>query len=180
MSVALRQEIVDALYRRDVHAVLTWLGSEDAARSPVTRAVVQGIAVREGNVEIAIAVLRSGIHPDDLTREGSSLLALAAERGHLELVDALLAAGADVNRQDVVGCTALHRAAFHQQFEATALLLTRGANPRIVNCEGNTALDLARLQRFSVNFPWLGSGGGVFKRPWDSRVARLLRRSMAD
>lgn len=177
MRIALRQEVVDALYRHDIDAILTWLRTDDAARS--TRAVVLDMAVRESNVEIATAVLKSGLDPDDLARDGVSLLGLAAERGHVELLGALLAAGASVDRQDFVGCTALHRAAFHQRLEAAAFLLTRGADPRIVNCEGKTALDLARLQRFSFNVPWFGNYGGVFLRPWDSRVARLLRRSMA-
>jgi hypothetical protein len=66
--------------------------------------------------------------------------------------------------------TPLHFAAFNARLDIVQFLVEAGADVTARTCDGKTALDLARLKRFSV-----GSGGGVVTRLWDGPVAKYLR-----
>ncbi|MBP5519459.1 MAG: ankyrin repeat domain-containing protein [Treponema sp.] len=83
-------------------------------------------------------------NPNEITKEGKSLLMLAAQQGNENQIKRLLASGADVNLKDKDGWTALMYAVrYCENAECTILLLEDGAKVTETNIYGTTALALA-------------------------------------
>jgi len=106
-------------------------------------------AIRNGNIDLARALVRRG---DDLSQrgpDGFTPLMVAAGLAQSQVVELLLTAGADVHTLDSrMGATALHKAAQSGNPDVAALLLAHGAfidlqSPSI----GHTALMDAVLHK---------------------------------
>ncbi|KAL1527042.1 hypothetical protein AB1Y20_015728 [Prymnesium parvum] len=101
--------------------------------------------VRNGEAEVLLDLLRSGVHVDELDDHGVSALMLAASRGDVPLVDLLLSHGACLSLADrESGYSALHRALLHCHFAAASrLLLARASLDAPLDREGLSPLALA-------------------------------------
>lgn len=65
---------------------------------------------------------------NDIDKEGSTALYVAAQNESLEVLELLLSSGANVNQQQGDGKTALHAACMWGKVEAAQLLLSHRAN----------------------------------------------------
>ncbi len=81
---------------------------------------------------------------------------IATSAGHVETVAALLEAGVAVNGESLL----LHSAAGNGRFAVVKLLLDRGADVNRRSGRGETALDLAEDNNYSMIFALLQSRGG--------------------
>jgi len=97
-------------------------------------------AVRQGDHDAAIEMLRKGADVSAAEPDGSTALLWAAHRGDTDLVKRLIKAGADVTVQNAYGATALSEAAIVGDAEMIKALLKAGADPNGTNPEGQTAL----------------------------------------
>jgi hypothetical protein len=91
------------------------------------------LAARDGQRELATALIREGVAIDTPNDSGVTPLMLACLNSHFEIAEALLAAGANINAQNQHGQTALAGAALAQRSEVVTFLLTHNANPNIAD-----------------------------------------------
>lgn len=127
------------------------LSDEERGADAPAQAAALLAAVRNGDIERALALLEAGADPDAAPAPGDRdqrpVLILAALLPDTRLLRALIAKGADVNRASG-GLTALlaaTRDSWHGRAEAVMTLLANGASPLAVDGEGNTALHGAAL-----------------------------------
>ena len=125
------------------------LSSEEA--QPGVRDHALRVAVREGDIARAVALVEAGANPDSDAAPGDRdqrpVLTLAALSPDTRLLRALIARGARVDRVHG-GMTALlaaSRDSWHGRPEAVLTLLSNGANASATDAEGNTALHGAVL-----------------------------------
>ncbi len=90
-------------------------------------------AVKLGDVDKAIRLMRAGADCNGRDEDGSTLLMLASYSGNLPMVTALLNAGAEINASDEGGWTALMKAAHNAEKNAgfpdvVQVLIDAGAN----------------------------------------------------
>ncbi|MBU6247327.1 MAG: ankyrin repeat domain-containing protein [Xanthomonadaceae bacterium] len=109
-------------------------------------------AIREGDVDRALALVESGADPDtapaSTDRDQRSALLLAALMPDIRLLRALIARGADVNRAHGGGLTALlaaTRDSVPGRAEAVMTLISNGADPTAADIDGHTPLHGAVL-----------------------------------
>jgi hypothetical protein len=120
---------------------------------PATRNAQVLAAAASNQIDLALALLRSGASADALPgpydRDQRSLAIIAATAPDLRLLRELIQRGVDVNRA-VAGLTPLlaaTRDSYSGRPEAVMTLVTNGADTRAADGEGNTALHLASLSR---------------------------------
>ena len=96
------------------------------------------------------ALIQAGVDPNDLNevdKDGSTALMLAARAGHTETVQVLIQAGADLNKANEYGITALMRAAHEGHAETVQALIQAGVDLNKATKDGIfTALIWAALQ----------------------------------
>lgn len=108
-------------------------------------------ATRCGQVELALAALERGAHPDTVPAAGErdqrSVLMLAATLPEVRLLRALIAKRADVNRSHagLSPLLAATRDSYQGRPDAVLTLLANGADPAAADAQGNTALHYAAL-----------------------------------
>lgn len=108
-------------------------------------------ATRCGQVELALAALERGAHPDTVPAAGErdqrSVLMLAATLPEVRLLRALIAKRADVNRghAGLSPLLAATRDSYQGRPDAVLTLLANGADPAYADTQGNTALHCAAL-----------------------------------
>ena len=96
-----------------------------------------------GNAEVAGILLESGANPDEMTREGKTILMQSSARGFIELSEILLIKGARVNMRDEKGNTAMHLSSAAGSVKGVELLLHYGENPDPINYEKIRPIQLA-------------------------------------
>lgn len=101
------------------------------------------IATVSGHTEVMRLLMEKGANINVKTREGASLLHLAAQRQDQHCCDFLLARGANPNLASDDGITPLHTAVVYGGVENLRLLLSKGADPNAKRSDGNTGLHLA-------------------------------------
>ena len=100
-------------------------------------------AAYRGNLDTVELLLATGMDLKARTREGETVLMLAAD--HSDILRVLIKAGSDANARDKKGRTALLRVAErHGPAESIQSLLDAGADPGAKDDQGRTALDLTR------------------------------------
>jgi ankyrin repeat protein len=104
-------------------------------------------ASRNGNFDIVMSLLESGVDVNAVNNSGGSVLHEACFGGHIKVVAALLASGADVDAVNNSGYTSFHTACMFGYLDVSSLLLSHGADINFVcsrrNC--NTILETACL-----------------------------------
>jgi len=97
------------------------------------------------NIEEMRRLLSSGVDPDYVgTKDGYSLLHVAAEHGWNEAISLLLKYSKLVNHQAKDGKTPLHSVVkFGDYPDAIIILLAAGADPSVQDNDGLTAIDYA-------------------------------------
>ncbi len=101
------------------------------------------IALREPAPKVAIALLDAPrIDLNTLSRQGESVLMLAALKGRLDLVEPMIKKGADVNK---TGWTPLHYAASNGHLPVISLLLENHAYIDAESPNGTTPLMMASM-----------------------------------
>lgn len=102
----------------------------------------------DGHVEAMKVLISGGADVNAQTKLGRTALHWAATEGHSQAVQTLISHGASLNLQDDCwGETALHCAAFEGHPAVVMILLSAGAQTDIKDKDGNTALDVARMER---------------------------------
>lgn len=81
------------------------------------------------------------------TRQGWSVLHIAAAEGNVEIIKELIAAGASVESRNNLGATPLIQAAMAGKVEAVRALLSAGAKCDVVDKTGKSALGWAQANR---------------------------------
>jgi cytohesin len=105
-------------------------------------------AVNNNRPEDIRQMTATGVNPNAVMLDGTTVLHAACGMGKVECVKALLDGGADVHIADAKGRTPLHFVAefgmsSDAQKDITTLLLQAGANPNAKDAEGNTPLAVA-------------------------------------
>jgi ankyrin repeat protein len=95
------------------------------AQSGVTALIYAVLSSRPAMVQLLLA---AGAHVDDKSRDGESLLHLAATKNNLPVLLLLLDAHADMEMLDADGRTPLDSAILHNQTGSASLLIKRGAD----------------------------------------------------
>ena len=108
----------------DVEALLSGGADVNEPKTNDSGVTALCIAVQEGHMEVAAALLAAGALLDVADNPA---LQYAAARGHVEVVAVLLAAGARVEDKDTDGATALHLAASEGHAVVVSALLASGA-----------------------------------------------------
>jgi ankyrin repeat protein len=138
-----RRGDVDAVVKAVTRPVLS--EQERAAGTP-EQAEALLFAIRDGDIERALALVEAGADPDtapnESDRDQRPVLMLAALLPDTRLLRSLIAKGADVNRCSggISPLLAATRDSWHGRAEAVMTLLANGASPLAVDAEGNTAL----------------------------------------
>lgn len=93
------------------------------------------LAIKQGKLEAASALLAHGARPDGVKGETSSPILEAAKIGHdaVEMTRLLLEHGAQSNGADGDDASPLWRAVHHENYELARLLLDNGASPNGVD-----------------------------------------------
>ncbi|WP_445144846.1 ankyrin repeat domain-containing protein [Dyella sp. Tek66A03] len=108
-------------------------------------------AVRDSDIERALALVEAGADPNTMAASGERdqrpVLTLAALLPDTRLLRALIAKGADVNRASggLTPLLAVTRNSWHGRADAVMTLLSNGASPLAADSEGNTPLHGAVL-----------------------------------
>ncbi len=98
------------------------------------------LAIKEGNLDMAAALLAHRASVSVFDHDGFFPLHRAAQAGHGRVIKLLLSYGVDVNQKNKQGDTALHLAIRHEREQAAMELLLHGADVLI----SNDANDCAR------------------------------------
>jgi ankyrin repeat protein len=98
-------------------------------------------AVRTGNVDVVVKLLRSGSRLEDKTKSGHSVFSLAALNGDLKMLQLLVRFGKSVNVAPKV--TSLSVAASSSHFNIMGYLLKNGVDVNAVDKRGRAALHVA-------------------------------------
>ncbi|KAK0712502.1 ankyrin repeat-containing protein [Lasiosphaeria miniovina] len=101
------------------------------------------IAVQNGSIPIATALLEKGANIEAENKAGQRSLALAAIYGNGAMMRLLLDKGADIDAKDNEGFTPLNTAVMCRRPEIVELLLDRGANMEAANAQGRAPLAVA-------------------------------------
>lgn len=107
------------------------------------------LALEDGDKSKAKALLARGADANARSKDGETVLMIAAANGHLDLVKELISAGADVNAKGPDGYTALMYALSGDQEEIVQILLENGADVNAKTGSGLTVLILAASLRKS-------------------------------
>ncbi|MDE0092794.1 MAG: ankyrin repeat domain-containing protein, partial [Oligoflexia bacterium] len=99
-------------------------------------------AVRTGDRDKALVLIERGADVNE-TREGRTLLHIAALRGYIDIVIALIEKEADIHATDKHGETPLYRAVWKGDKDMALVLIKAGADVNVVNRLGRTPLHLA-------------------------------------
>ena len=94
-----------------------------------------GIAIIYDNEEARNLLLDYGADVNAKTKDGLSVLQIAAQENKLDSLQLLIKKGADINHRNVYGATALMLAAYRDNFEIVRALVKQGAD---VNAVDNT------------------------------------------
>jgi ankyrin repeat protein len=134
-----KSKLIEAIERRDVHAVRRLLAS---GLSPTARRFDLIMrpkeptpllaAVRAGSAEIVESLLDAGADVNQDTRWWYTPLTLACNIGDINMARLLLDKGADANKARRNHATPLMKAAFYGREPLVDLLLEKGADPRRV------------------------------------------------
>lgn len=113
--------------------------------APAADDAVDGVlaAIRGGDREELLRLLRQGVSPNARARGGERPLVVAAGEGRAGIVRELLNAGATVDALAAPGFSALGIAALRGHADVVRLLLRHGAAADRPNADGSTALTLA-------------------------------------
>ena len=101
------------------------------------------LAVVNDRVGEVRALLKYGLDPNTVGRDGFPVLVTAAREGSAGAMDALLDAGANVDIATVRGDTALMIAAARNVAPMIGLLIQAGAKTDLKSAQGQTAADIA-------------------------------------
>jgi ankyrin repeat protein len=113
-------------------------------------------AAANGRVDLLRVLLESGANLESTNTNHYSALHAAAFNGHLDVCRLLLDSGAKVNRVTKrKRSTPLHSAAMKGHLSVVKLLVEKGANIRLKNRNGQTASDVARVNRHRNVADWL-------------------------
>ena len=106
---------------------------------------------------IANFIRNGGIDINQPNEKGETPLALAARLKDATVAKWLIDSGAQatINAQDILGVTPLYEAMLAGNEPVLKLLMAYGADPSITNAEGQSALDLARQEKFVRYLPLL-------------------------
>ena len=104
-------------------------------------------AVGQGNRKAVDALLKGGADARTTTRNGNSVLHLAAADGQVALIPVLIVAHAPIDAVNSQGDTALMLAVKSRCPGCVTSLLAAGASTRVRNKDGLSALDIARLSK---------------------------------
>ncbi len=107
------------------------------------------IACYKGKTDIVNYLLKKGANPNQLSSEGSALLA-AVYKNDLTISKLLLKRNVDLKAVGRDGNSALHYAVLNQNSEMVQLLLKKGVDINIENSDGQTALSIAKAQNQEV------------------------------
>jgi Ankyrin repeats (3 copies)/Sel1 repeat len=121
--------------------VLFWCDVYFAASQTIHTQLVK--AVKVGDREQVVSLLKAGANPNTTTAKGSSVLMLACAKGNVGIVEALIDNGVNVNQKNPTGLTALMVAAYNGDIDLVRLLVHGGADIGAKNREGETALTIA-------------------------------------
>ncbi|XP_058803733.1 putative ankyrin repeat protein RF_0381 [Phymastichus coffea] len=114
---------------------------------PLSRTLLH-LAVRNGNLTVARALLKAGADPNATTDDGLSCLHVAVGSRSSAMVELLLESGADVNpARKFDGRTPLRMAVEQQCEDIVEVLLDRGAKLDEQSVEGYSVLQLAVCHR---------------------------------
>ncbi len=141
----LNQAVVDAAAAADINSLLAFAGQPRLSGHGVSGETPLIAAVRHGNREIVLWLLRQKVAADDTDAYGLSALHYAAFSGDAPILRALLSFKADPNQSDANGNTPLMMAARSGGENAVAVLLQYGANISARSVSGETALRMATL-----------------------------------
>lgn len=98
-------------------------------------------AAKNGNLEIAAALLEAGASVDITSRVGKTPLATAAESGQMGVLELLIAKGANIESIDQIGGTPLLWAAgLSPSADTVAFLIENGGNVNVIDTNGMTPL----------------------------------------
>jgi uncharacterized protein len=97
-------------------------------------------AVREGNIEVARALLKQRVDVNAPQGDGATALHWAVQRDDLNTVEFLLRAGARPTAADDTGVTPLYLACINRNAVMVEKLLAAGANPNAALLKGETVL----------------------------------------
>ncbi len=107
-------------------------------------------AARRGYLEIADALLARGAHGQRHDCEGSTPLHVAVRYGHEAVAALLLERGVAVNVATRCGSQPLHEAVFAGRTPVINLLLQYGADTAAINDRGESPIDLASADDYSL------------------------------
>ncbi len=103
-------------------------------------------ALREGDTDKAIALIKSGKIPLELRNKFNwTPLFYAADSNDVKLAKFLLGRGANVNARDYFGITPLHQATIRGSYDVAKLLIEKGADVNARDKYGYTPLHLAAI-----------------------------------
>jgi ankyrin repeat protein len=109
------------------------------------------------------------------TKEGTTLLMLAAAVGDMDAMSYLIEKGLDVNAQGKEGITPLMYAALGGKSKALKLLLAKGADPNRAINNGATALIIcAERARYAMIEQLLKAGANVNAKTLDGTTALII------
>jgi len=94
-------------------------------------------AALDGDIQIIIDALESGLNPNALDENNRTAIMMASYNGHGDIVKLLIENGADVNAIDNVKRTALMYASSGPFTSTVSLLLNAGAKPNMTEKEQN-------------------------------------------
>jgi ankyrin repeat protein len=98
-------------------------------------------AAKNGNVEIAAALLEAGASVDITSKVGKTPLATAAESGQMGVLELLIDKGGNIESIDQIGGTPLLWAAgLSPNDETVAFLIKKGGNVNVIDTNGMTPL----------------------------------------
>ncbi|TGL34957.1 ankyrin repeat domain-containing protein [Leptospira koniambonensis] len=123
----------DFVYKGDLFGLQTCLrsGYSVDTRDPFTRNFTPlMIAAREGEVEIAEFLVRSGADINAKTRDGHTALMMAVYNRNLDIVKLLLKNGANVHIKSKQGHTAFSEASLEEAIQIKELLLPYEIGPK--------------------------------------------------
>ncbi|PKA17081.1 ankyrin repeat domain-containing protein [Leptospira haakeii] len=123
----------DFVYKGDLFGLQNCLrsGYSVDTRDPFTRNFTPlMIAAREGEVEIAEFLVRSGADINAKTRDGHTALMMAVYNRNLDIVKLLLKSGANVHTKSKQGHTAFSEASLEESIQIKEILLPYEIGPK--------------------------------------------------